>query len=55
VVNPLEDGTTIRPTNNDPDVAAGATSVDTTTKINAAASSATYGGGVDVTKSTKHI
>jgi hypothetical protein len=33
VANPLADGTTIRPTTNDPAVAAGATSTDTTTKI----------------------
>jgi hypothetical protein len=48
-------GTTIQPTNNDRDVAAGATSVDTTTKSNAVSSSSAVGGGVDVTKSANNI
>jgi hypothetical protein len=55
VENPPADGTIIRPTNNDPAAAAGATPADTTTKINVTASLATDGGGVDATKSTKNI
>jgi hypothetical protein len=53
VENPPAGGTTIRQTNKDPAVAAGAKPADTTTKINAAASSAMDGGGVDATRSKK--